>query len=891
MAAVLDPRIFKAYDVRGLYGSRARRGGRVRDRPRLRRALRAPLDRGRTRHARLGAVDGGSGDGGRRGRRRRRPRPRDGRHRDGLLRGRRARARRRHLRHRLAQPEAVHGHEDRPRAARCPSAATRASRTSARGAQAGFGPVARRGEITPLDVWPGFVDKVLSFVDVDAIAPLRIVVDAANGMAGAMLPPVLERLPQVEVVRCYFDPDGTFPNHEPNPLLEENRALHRREDAEEGAALGVAYDGDADRCFFVDDTGEFVPGDFVTALLAEVMLGKSPGGTVLYDVRASWAVPRTIAAAGGTAIVNRVGHAFIKHRMREEHAIFAGEVSAHYYFRDFTQADTGVVPFLLMLELISKRGAEALRDPAAVPRAVLHHGRDQHAGRRRAARSCRRSRSATPPRAAAISHLDGDLRRLRHLALQRAAVEHRAAAPAQPRGAVRGGDDRPPRRARRPDPELSRVDDPLELGRAHRPAAAVPLLGADARLVLGHRRAGRRLLRPLPALLRPRAHRVPPPPRLAPDRGRRVRDARLARRVPRAGPLRRPARVLRPRQPDRPHERHVRGRRVQAARRRADGDGHPDGRPDRPRDAAARCRCPSSALRRGCAEFEGDASSTGSEPGRARRVCRRVVARQTGRPPRRDPSPLAVLVGTRTGDAIPCSRDACHPPIGVPRRAVGSAAQLVGWPMSEPYSVLQDPARSSRSPSPACSWKPLRRTLGIDAFGINAYTAPPGDHVVEEHTEETLGHQEAYVVIVGPRDVHARRRGDRRAAGHGRLHPRPVRAPARGRGRAGHDRARDRRRPRRAQPVGVGVVLRGRAATARAATTRRRSSCSPTRGSGSRTTPGCSTRRLLGGARRRHGRGDRLAAGRDRARSRRPSSGPRATPISTRSAGCPGRRV
>jgi phosphomannomutase len=225
-------------------------------------------------------------------------------------------------------------------------------------AQAGFGPVARRGEISPLDVWPGFVDKVLSFVDVDEIAPLRIVVDAANGMAGAMLPPVLERVPQVEVVRCYFDPDGTFPNHEPNPLLEENRAFIVAKTREEGADLGVAYDGDADRCFFVDDTGEFVPGDFVTALLAEVMLRKSPGGTVLYDVRASWAVPRTIAAAGGTALVNRVGHAFIKHRMRKENAVFAGEVSAHYYFRDFTQADTGIVPFLLMLELISMRGAK-----------------------------------------------------------------------------------------------------------------------------------------------------------------------------------------------------------------------------------------------------------------------------------------------------------------------------------------------------------------------------------------------------------------------------------------------------------------------------------------------------------------------------------------------------
>jgi phosphomannomutase len=238
------------------------------------------------------------------------------------------------------------------------------------GAQAGFGPVSRRGEITTLDVWPGFVDKVLSFVDVDAIRPLRIVVDAANGMAGTMLPPVLERLPQIEVVRCYFEPDGTFPNHEPNPLLEANRAFIVAKTREGGADLGVAYDGDADRCFFVDDSGEFVPGDFVTALLAEVMLRKTPGGTVLYDVRASWAVPRTIEAAGGTALVNRVGHAYIKHRMREEQAIFAGEVSAHYYFRDFTQADTGVVPFLLMLELISSRGARLSE--------ILHPFREQY---------------------------------------------------------------------------------------------------------------------------------------------------------------------------------------------------------------------------------------------------------------------------------------------------------------------------------------------------------------------------------------------------------------------------------------------------------------------------------------------------------------------------------
>jgi phosphomannomutase len=195
---------------------------------------------------------------------------------------------------------------------------------------------------------------VLSFVDVGAMRPLKVVIDAANGMAGAMLPPVLERLP-IEAVTCHFEPDGTFPNHEPNPLLPENREFIVRTTTEVGADLGVAYDGDADRCFFVDDTGEFVPGDFVTALLAEAVLAKEPGGKVIYDVRASRAVPAAIERAGGEPLVNRVGHAYIKHRMRQEGAVFGGEVSAHYYFRDFSQADSGVVPFLLMLELISKR--------------------------------------------------------------------------------------------------------------------------------------------------------------------------------------------------------------------------------------------------------------------------------------------------------------------------------------------------------------------------------------------------------------------------------------------------------------------------------------------------------------------------------------------------------
>jgi len=215
----------------------------------------------------------------------------------------------------------------------------------------------RSASIQTLDIWPAYVERVLSFIDPAALRPLKVVIDAANGMAGTMLPPVLERLP-IEAVPCYFEPDGTFPNHEPNPLLPENREFIVRKTLEEGADLGVAFDGDADRCFFVDDTGEFVPGDFATALFAQNVLEKEPGATVIYDVRASWAVPETIERAGGTALVNRVGHAFIKERMREVGAAFAGEVSGHYYFRDFSQADTGVVPFLVMLERISKGGTK-----------------------------------------------------------------------------------------------------------------------------------------------------------------------------------------------------------------------------------------------------------------------------------------------------------------------------------------------------------------------------------------------------------------------------------------------------------------------------------------------------------------------------------------------------
>jgi phosphomannomutase len=222
-------------------------------------------------------------------------------------------------------------------------------------ALAGFGEVARKGSVEKKDIWPAFVERVLSFIDPGAVKPLRVVVDAANGMGGRMLEPILERLPQIDAVRCYFEPDGSFPNHEPNPLLPENREFIIAEVKAEKADLGIAFDGDADRCFFVDETGEFVPGDFVTALFAETFLAKEPGAKIIYDVRASWAVPQTIEQAGGTALMNRVGHAFIKHRMRETGAVFGGEVSGHYYFRDFSRADSGTIPALLMLEYVSKK--------------------------------------------------------------------------------------------------------------------------------------------------------------------------------------------------------------------------------------------------------------------------------------------------------------------------------------------------------------------------------------------------------------------------------------------------------------------------------------------------------------------------------------------------------
>jgi phosphomannomutase len=208
------------------------------------------------------------------------------------------------------------------------------------------------GRVEELDVYPEFQNHVLSLIDADAVRPLRVVVDGGNGMAGPMVGPLLERL-GLDLVTTYWEPDGEFPDHEPNPMLEENRRFIMEKVVQEGADLGIAWDGDADRCFFIDDTGRFVDGDFLTALLAESVLAKQPGATVLYDVRASRAVPHLVERHGGRALRNRVGHAFFKTRMREQGAAFGGEVSGHYYFERFWCADSGTIPALLMLELLS----------------------------------------------------------------------------------------------------------------------------------------------------------------------------------------------------------------------------------------------------------------------------------------------------------------------------------------------------------------------------------------------------------------------------------------------------------------------------------------------------------------------------------------------------------
>jgi phosphomannomutase len=215
-------------------------------------------------------------------------------------------------------------------------------------------PAAAPGALTSMPVMDDYVNHVMSFIDPSIVKPFKVVLDAGSGMAGLVAPRLFERLPCRTTMLC-FEIDGTFPNHESNPLIEENRRDIVERVVAEKADIGIAWDGDADRCFFVDGAGEFIAGDFVTALLAEAFLLRHPGAKIVYDVRASFAVKDVVAQYGGTALINRVGHSFFKRRMREEGAIFGGEVTGHYYFRDNFYADNGFIPALLILELMSRK--------------------------------------------------------------------------------------------------------------------------------------------------------------------------------------------------------------------------------------------------------------------------------------------------------------------------------------------------------------------------------------------------------------------------------------------------------------------------------------------------------------------------------------------------------
>lgn len=209
------------------------------------------------------------------------------------------------------------------------------------------------GTVESWDVMDEFVTKMLTLVDVSKFKEATVLADTANGMVGPSLTKVFEHISQVKLVPMYFEPDGTFPNHGGDPLKEENRAEIQQRVPAEGADLGFLFDPDGDRFFVVDNTGRFVPGDFMTAVLAKYFLEKEGSGTIVYDIRSSLAVKDTVEAHHGKALYNRVGHAYIKKRMMDEGAVFGGEVTGHYYFRDFYFSDSGVVPMLYLLDLLA----------------------------------------------------------------------------------------------------------------------------------------------------------------------------------------------------------------------------------------------------------------------------------------------------------------------------------------------------------------------------------------------------------------------------------------------------------------------------------------------------------------------------------------------------------
>jgi len=211
------------------------------------------------------------------------------------------------------------------------------------------------GDLRADDLIDEYAAHVRSFVDGERMRPVKVAVDAANGMAGLVAPPVFAGLP-VEVVPLYFELDGTFPNHPANPIEPENLADLQKVVTQEGCALGLAFDGDADRMFCVDEQGRPVAPSLVTAVIAETLLRREPGETVLYNLICSKVVPETIEAAGGHAIRTRVGHSFIKALMKDTGAVFAGEHSGHYYFRDNFRADSGLIAAVVLLEALGEHG-------------------------------------------------------------------------------------------------------------------------------------------------------------------------------------------------------------------------------------------------------------------------------------------------------------------------------------------------------------------------------------------------------------------------------------------------------------------------------------------------------------------------------------------------------
>ena len=375
--------------------------------------------------------------------------------------------------------------------------------------------------------------------------------DAANGVGGKLAPLVFEGTP-LDCVEMYFEVDGTFPNHEPNPLLEENSREIRERVVAEKADLGIAWDGDADRCFFIDEDGEFVPGDFVTALLAEALLLKNPGAKILYDLRASRAVPDVITANGGVPLLNRVGHAFFKQRMRREGGLFGGEVSGHYYFADNYNADSGFIPALLILELLSQKKAtmaellEPLRTKYFISGEINSVVDDVPAALARIEERFSDGEQG---------HLDGISVDYDRLALQRAPVQHRAAPASQPRRrhpGAHGGEARP-RPLRHPRGlTWTTVTDlgPARAAEIDRDGMFAEVAGLPRQLREGYEaargRLGRRVLRDVPGHPAGRAERRGrvrhgrlrdrrrPRPRL-PARPQRAGDGRARVRAPRVG--------------------------------------------------------------------------------------------------------------------------------------------------------------------------------------------------------------------------------------------------------------------------------------------------------------------------------------------------------------------